>query len=417
MTRVLALLVLGVLVLAPSARADAVLDWNQIAQTTILAPGPTSHASTLEFAMVHGAMYDAVNAIDRRHRPYLRIRPAPPWASQDAAAATAAFKVLVATYPAAATSLQASYDASMAKIPFGLAKARGIEAGEAAAAAMLAARAGDGRMAHGEPYPFPQGTTPGAWRVSPPLTAVDPAWWVGNVRPFLIPSARWFGTDGPNDLRSRAYARDFAEVKEIGALASTTRTADQTFAAIFWQAPPIALYGSFLRDLSARHALSTAENARLFGSVGLAVADAAIACWADKYKWRFWRPIDAIHLADTDGNRRTTADPSWKPLFDPSTPTSPPLATPSFPDHPSGHGCASSAATHAVARFFGTDRVPITVTSGRYPGQPRSFARLSDMLREIVDARVWAGVHFRTADVQGAQLGEKVVRWQRWFAF
>ena len=409
------ILTVALLFAAPAAaRADAVLDWNVIAQTTILSTGPTAHGSTLEFAMVHGAVYDAVNSIDRRHRPYLRIPPSRPWASQDAAAATAAFKVLFELYPAQRAALQASYDASLAAIPFGRAKERGIRAGEAAAAAMLAARANDGRRPHGTPYPFPQGTQPGEWRVSPPLTAVDPAWWVGDVKPFIIPNARLFRTDGPNRLTSRAYAKDFEEVKRVGALNSTTRTADQTTAAIFWQAPPIALYGSIMHELSAKRQLSTAQNARLFGRVGFAIADAAISCWNDKYARKFWRPIDAIRLADTDGNRATEADPAWKPLFDPSTPSAPPLATPNFPDHPSGHSCATSAALNVMEDFFGTDRVAFSVSSSRYPGQPRHFKRFSQMLQEIVDARVWAGVHFRTADEQGAELGEKVARWQRW---
>ncbi|MDA0165994.1 vanadium-dependent haloperoxidase [Solirubrobacter ginsenosidimutans] len=414
----LVVICLGVLFAFPAiARGDAIIDWNLHAQNTILTtvPPPTAHASTLSFAMVHGAVYDAVNAIDRSHRPYLRVAPVRRPASQDAAAATAAFRVLVALYPAQATVLQANYDASLAKLPADERRARGIAAGEAAAAAMLAARANDGRMAHGAPYPYPLGTEPGAWRVSPPLTAVDPAWWVGDVRPFVIPSARWFGTPGPNPLTSRAYARDLNEVKEIGALASTTRTADQTMAAVFWQAQPLQLYGGVLRDLSARYQLSPAQNARLFGRVTLAAADAAISCWNDKYRHLFWRPIDAIRNAGTDGNPKTEADPNWLPLFDPSTQAG--LATPNFPDHPSGHSCVSSSIINTLQDFFHTDRIAFDVSSPRFPGQTRHFERFSQVLDEIIEARVWGGIHFRTADVQGAQLGERVARWHRWFAF
>jgi PAP2 superfamily len=415
-----AVICLGVLaaLAAPSvAHGDAVIDWSQHAQTAILSTGPTAHHSTLSFAMVHGAVYDAVNSIDGRYQRYLHV----PWerraASKDAAAATAAFRVLVDLFPAQAPTLQGHYDASLAAIPAGKAKTRGIAAGERAAATMLDEREDDGRLPAGTPYPFPQGTTPGAWRVSPPLTAVDAAWWVGNVKPFLVPSARWLRTDGPNPLTSRAYARDLNEVKRLGELASTDRTADQTMAAIFWQAQPLQVYGGLMRDLSARYGLSTPQNARLFGMVTLAAADAAIGCWNDKYHWKFWRPLEAVRLADTDGNPRTEADPDWTPLFDPATPTTPPLATPNFPDHPSGHSCTTSAVMNTLQEFFGTDRIAFDVSSPRFPGQPRHFERFSDLLDEIIEARIWGGIHFRTADVQGAELGEKVSRWQRWFYF
>jgi hypothetical protein len=399
---------------APSvAHADAVIDWNAQAQTTILAPNPTAHASTLSFAMVHGAVYDAVNAIDRRYEPYLPVPRASRHASQDAAAATAAFRVLSALYPDQLAALQDRYDASLAAIPDGRGERRGIAAGEAAAAAMLAARATDGRLPAGTPYPFPPGTAPGAWRVSPPLTAVDPAWWVGNVKPFMIGRGDRFRTDGPYPLPSKAYARDFNEVKRIGAFASPLRTADQTTAAIFWQAQPLALYSGVMRDLSARYRLRTADNARLFGMVTLAAADGAISCWNDKYHWRFWRPIDAIRLADTDGNPGTAADPAWRPLFDPATPSTPPLATPNFPDHPSGHSCVTSSVVHSLQDFFGRDKVAFAVSSPRFPGQPRHFRRFSDLLAEIVDARVWGGIHFRNADEQGAGIGRNVARWER----
>ena len=170
-----------------------------------------------------------------------------------------------------------------------------------------------------------------------------------------------------------------------------------------------------LRDLSARFGLRTPDNARLFGMVTLAAADSAIVCWNDKYKRKFWRPVDAIRLAHTDGNPRTEADPDWTPLFDPSTASTPPLVTPNFPDHPSGHSCVTSGVVHALQAFFGTDRVAFAVNSPRFPGQPRRFERFSDLLAEIVEARIWGGIHFRTADVQGAEIGERVARWQRHF--
>jgi len=393
-----------------AANGDAVTDWNGHANAAVVSTGTTAHAASLSLAMVHGAVYDAVNAIAGGHSPYLLERRADPGLSQDAAAATAAFRVTAALVPSRLAVLQAQYDASLAPLPDGTAKAGGIAVGEAAAAAMLAARANDGRNGR---FTFVLGTAPGAWRPSPPLFALDPTPWVGNVRPFVIPDAAWLRSDGPNPLKSRAYARDFNEVKSVGSLTSRRRTADQTMAAIFWQAQPGGLYGGVMRSLSARFALSTADNARLFAMVSLAAADGAIACWNDKYHWNFWRPIDAVHEAASDGNRKTKGDPSWKPLFDPAIATVPALSTPAFPDHPAGHGCSSSATLHVMRDFFGTDRVPFDVISPRFPTQPRHFKRFSQALEEVVDARVWGGIHFRTAGTQGAEIGKTIARWER----
>jgi hypothetical protein len=398
------------------ARADTVTDWNAYASTAIVVnAGQPPPVSALSFATVQGAVYDAVNAIDRGHRAYLVQPAARPTDSKDAAAATAAFRVLVALFPLQAPTLQQQYDASMAAIadtPPG-SKAAGIATGEQAAAAMLAARADDGRDLSFSP---PVGTTAGAWRPTPATTpatpTTDPAPWIGTVRPFLVPDAEMLRTAGPNRLTSRAYARDLNEVKSLGALHSMTRTTDETDAAIFWQDPALAMWNRAYRGLAASQSLTLDDTARMLAMTNLAAADAAIGCWNAKYHWNFWRPITAIREADTDGNPATTADPSWLPLFDPSTPVAagPPLATPPFPDHPSGHACATAAIVHSLQYFFATDHIGFTVHSNR-SGTSRSFARLSDALREVINARVWAGIHFRTADIQGAKLGKKVARY------
>lgn len=233
------------------------------------------------------------------------------------------------------------------------------------------------------------------------------------MTPFLVPSVEMLRSKGPNPVTSRRYARDFDEVRSIGSLTSTTRTAGQTMAALFWQDYPGAIWGRLTQALPAREGLDIAENARLFAMVSLGAADGAIGCWNDKYFWNFWRPIVAIHEAATDENPRTEADPAWKPLFDPATVTTALLATPTFPDHPSGHSCISSTVLHTLEDFFDRDRMEIGVTSSRFPGQARTFHRLSDVLDEIVDARVWGGIHFRAADEQGARLGKKVASWER----
>ena len=412
------LIVVAALALPGVAQADVLNDWNVIAQSQTIPLRPTAHGQMRGIAMVQGAVYDAVNAIDRGHEPYLLDVDAlgvQPWASRDAAIATAAHHVLVAIVPPGQVAgLDASYNATLAGIPDGPLEDDGVDAGEAAASAMLTARQNDGFLA---PFAFTIGLDPGDWRpvgftVDPPaLGAVDPDPWVGNLKPFLITSPSQFRSKGPLPLRSRAYAKEFDEVKEIGALNSSTRTADQTTAAIFWQFAPIALWNRLARDLSAERDVAVVDEARLLAMINLAGADGAIGCWNDKYYWSFWRPRAAIREADTDGNPRTVADPAWESLFHASTATTPPLATPPFPDHPSGHGCLSGAVLNTFREFFGTDKVAFDVHSGRFPGQPRHFDRFSHALQEIVDARVWGGIHFRTADEQGALLGKKVARW------
>jgi hypothetical protein len=409
-----------VLVAPAVARADVVSEWNAIAQAETVLLRPTAHGQSRGIAMVEGAVYDAVNAIDPGYRPYLldlNEVGAQPWVSQDAAAATAAYRVLRAITPTARhAGLDAAYAATLATIPDGPIEQGGIDAGEAAAAAMITARQGDGFLATFTPV---IGTDPGDWRPIgwPATPAFDPDGWVGNLKPFLIESPSQFRTEGPNALTSAAYAEEFNEVKEVGALHSSTRTADQTAAAVFWQFAPIALWNPLMRGLADRYDLDAADQARLYAMVNLAAADGAIACWNDKYRWTFWRPRAAIREADTDGNAATIADPNWESLFAPSTATTPPLGTPPFPEHPSGHGCLSGAVLDTMADFFGTDKVAITVVSGRslngVPIAPRRFDRFSHAVKEIIDARVWGGIHFRTADVQGTVIGKKVAHWLR----
>jgi hypothetical protein len=437
------LIVLGVCALAVPASASAgqsptsatVREWNLHAMNALGNPatapvpgaGQAPHVSVLHMAMVQGAVYDAVNAIDGGHQPYLAELPAAPdSASKKAAVATAAHHVLVGLGIGAVPPLpqvvrdrlDALYADELEGIPDGDAKIDGIAAGAAAAAAMLDARENDGRFA---PVTVVEGTDPGEWRRTPPNFGGDPGAWVGNVRPFVVPDVEMLRTDGPNALTSAAYAEDYNEVKEVGSLTSTRRTADQTAASIFWQDSGIAIWNRVFSALAAREHLNGVDSARMLAMTNLAGADGSIGCWNDKYYWNFWRPITAIREAADDDNPATEADPAWLPLFNPTDgngipmPVSPPpLVTPGFPDHPSGHGCISGGFVHALQAFFGTDRIAFTAQSNKCapaPCPPRSFDRFSEALKEIIDARVWSGIHFRTADVQGAVLGKKVAHW------
>jgi hypothetical protein len=421
--RILSLLIVPAIVSLASPKvacANAVTDWNLIASNAIVVTaGQPPPVSALSFAIVQGAVYDAVNAIDRGHRPYLVQPPSNPTDSKEAATAAAAYRVLVGfpnlpgLFPGQQPTLQPLYDqyiANLPDIPPG-SRAAGITIGEATARAMLEARLNDGRFG---PPPTVYPPAPGIWRPTPPNFSNDPAPWVGNVRPFLVPNAEMLRTDGPNALMSADYAEDFNEVKELGSLTSITRTPDQTDAAIYWQEHLHGFMNRLFRNLATNQALDTADSARLFAMENLAAADAAIGCWNDKYYWQFWRPITAIREADTDGNPATEADPTWLPLFNPTTPVCnpPPLVTPPFPDHPSGHACGTSAFVHTLQNFFGTDKLAVTAFSNKSCTW-RSFDRFSDMLAEVIDARVWAGIHFRTADTQGAVLGNKVAHYLR----
>jgi len=399
------------------ASANEVTKWNEIAVGTVNAQPPITSAppaGAIFVGMVQGAVYGAVNAADRHGRPYLVMRCVPK-ASKDAAAATAAFRVLDSLFPAQHATLQAAYDISLAGMPDGPRKKTGIEVGTMAADAMLA-QGHDGRTVLG--CTFGSGLA-GVWQpLAGPTGAplCDPTPWVGNAVPFLVKSASQFRTAGPLDLTSAEYAAEVNEVKNIGSLNSITRTAAQSHAAAFWQTNPAANYNAIARRFVDQLSLDVSDSARLFAMLDLSAADALITTWNDKYYRNFWRPITAIRHADIDGNPATVADPTWTPMFDPSLNpaiggTGPALITPPYPDHPSGATAYASASMHAMASFLGTDEMTFYATSGRFPGEQRAFNRFSGLTSEVLEARIWAGIHFRTADEQAANLGREVERY------
>jgi hypothetical protein len=405
-----------------AASGAAVRAWNEIAVNTLIGlPGPAGGAppaAQVHVAMVQGAVFDAVNAIGRKHyRPYLLKRHFTARASTDAAVAAAAYGVLrdiVSTVPnlpeasrtTALATLSTQYADALADIPDGWTETKGIAAGEAAAAMMMAARADDGRFGPSQWVPNP---APGHWSPqTDPATGqpvLDPTPWVGAVDPFTLKSPSQFRTRGPLKLRSAKWAREFNEVKAIGAVNSTTRTARQTYIARWWQSTPAKSWNEVGRQLALRGGLNALRTARLLALQNLSGADASINCWNDKYHWDFWRPWNAIPRAAEDGNPATTPDPAWSPL----------IAAP-YPEHPSGHLCIDGAQVRILRMFFG-DRVSggFSITSLSTFLEPadvrtRPFHRFSQVLDEIVEARIWAGLHFRNADRQGKALGLGVAR-------
>ena len=402
------------------ADATAVTQWNLTAVNTLaglpMPAGGAAPATQIEIGMVQGAVYDAVNAITpKHHRPYLLNRRFGNTASDEAAVATAAYLVLKnivetvpqsITFPTRATvlaSLETQYNASTNAIPASPFKDQGIAAGTAAAEAMIDARKDDGRFGPSQFVPNPK---PGYWDPVAPngTTALDPTPWVGGVEPFLMRSSSQFRSPDPYALASAAYAADVNEVKAIGGdgvVTPSTRTAEQTYIAKWWQSNPMVSWNDVARQLIARNHLDISDAARLLAMENLAAADAAINTWNNKYHFSFWRPFQAIRRAADDDNSATSPDPTWTPLI--SAP---------YPEYTSGHMGLDGSHTTVLQMFFGNAPAggyQITSAFGN-PGGPatRTFSSFSQAVDEIVKARIWAGLHFRNADVQGVQLGTNV---------
>jgi hypothetical protein len=379
---------------------DMVRQWNLHAVDALMVKaGQDPRLVVLHLAMVHGAVYDGVNAIDDGYEPYLiSLKVGEPTDSKEAAAATAAYRVLLNLVPEQQGDLEALYLASLETIPDGPPKTRGIAVGEAAAAAMIAFRTDDGRFG---PPGFPVGDEPGEWRPVPPNFVNDPLAWIRFVKPFLINSSSQFRSAGPYSLTSRKYTKEFNEVKSLGAENSETRTEDQTHAALYWAENPPRTWNRIMHTLSKQEGLTLTENARFFGMLYLTAADAFINVWDDKGYWLFWRPITAIREADTDGNPGTEPDPEWTPL----------VPNPPYPEHSSGHTGFSGSVVATFQDFFGTDKVMLSDTN--FAGRTRSWTRFSQMIKEIIYARMWSGIHFLNADKQGAEIGEDVAKYRR----
>lgn len=388
--------------LTSSVRADAVSDWNAIAvQSTITGarPGPSG---VIDVAMVHAAIYDAVQAIEKKYEPYYTDIPGGS-GSPVAATAKAAHDVLVSRFPGQAVALGITYQNYLLTHSIA-ANDPGIAVGATAAAGIIALRSCDGSL----PIPAPSfigGLGIGVWRPTPPAnSAMNPGPWLGVVTPFTLTRPSQFRSDPPPALNSWQYAMDYNEVKEFGSLNNSSRTPEQTDQALFWAGNFGVMLNKLVRDLADAHVYNIADSSRLFALTSMAQADAIITVWNDKAHYVFWRPITAIQNGNLDGNPHTAGDSTWTSL----------IANPPYPDHSSGANGITSSTMRALRNFFRRDRMDFFVTTtntGPTNQDTREFYRFSDAAQEVVDARILLGIHFRFADEAARTVGTKVADW------
>ncbi len=361
-------------------QAQVIRDWNAIAVRTIVTENAAPPGvAQLYLGFVSSAVYDAITTA----RPGMD--------AQAAAVGTAAHDVLVEYFPASAGNLDADLTALLAAIPDGEGEDRGSAVGAAAADRLIASRVGDGRNAA---ITLDVPPAPGVWRPTPPgfLPMATP--WVGFTKPLLLASPTSIDLGHPDLLDSKEYVADFAEVKSLGALDSTTRTPAGTENALFWNFSVPVLFNVSVRDWAARQDLGARATARWFALLNMTVTDSYITCWRAKYDQPFWRPITAIREADTDGNPATTVDPAWTPLID----------TPPYPDWPSGHGCLTSAYLRGLWHLTGSHALDLTITNP-VMGLSRHYTSATMLAEDAFISRIQLGIHFRDAMVDAYRAG------------
>jgi len=394
-----------------SADPDAATAWHNIAVQFLATANPArpNPIPFLDLAVVQVAIHDAVQAIDRRYAPYHVAFPSGASGSPEAAAAKAAHDVLVTILPRQAAALDTMYHDYFTSR--GLAEGDpGVNIGAMAAAGILALRATDGRLPNPLPPPFTGGTAPGQWRPTPSLLPGPPpslapmsSSWLDTVPPFTLKSGDQFRADPPPPLSSEQYAKEYYEVKALGALTNSMRTPEQTQLARFFAGNFFILLNQTLRDVAAWNTDNIGDNARLLALGTLAIADAFTTSWDSKKHYVYWRPITAIREGENDGNPQTAGDPAWQPF----------LNTPNYPEYTSGANNGAGALTRMLELYFGTDRMAFTVVSANPNAAPntRTYRRFSDLSWDTVDVRIYHGVHFRSADEVGRTQGRQVAEW------
>ena len=395
------------LALCGVARAqNPVIDWNAIAVTAALnadqtmSPGSNlAGGMSIYLAYTHLAVYNAVNAIDHRFQPYGAEIPAPAGASVNAAVISAAYNTLSFYLPDQSGFLTIQYAGALGLVPDGQAKDDGVQVGKAAANAIIAMRAGDGRGGN-VPYTFPSVPTAGVWIPTPPAHLLPQIPWASQMVPFTMSSAAQFLPDEPPPaLTSTQWVDDYSQVKALGAVNSTVRTAEQTEIGLFWTENTSKQYARAFRALAAARTLDTSDTARLFALMWTTVADSFIGCWNAKYHFSFWRPVTAIQNGGIDENPDTIPDPTWMPLG----------TTPNHPEYPAAHGCLTGAVATILKGYFGTPNVSFTVSSTFFnPAHVHIFNDTKDLEKEVEYARIYAGFHYHHSVIQGIVLGQRV---------
>jgi hypothetical protein len=379
-----------------TVRADVVLDWNSIMQSTVAAQAPFLQARFA--AITQLAVFEAVNAITKDYKPYLGTTVAPTGASAEAAAIVAAHAVLKNYFPTNAATLDAARASALAPIPDGTSKSAGIAVGEAAAAAVIALRSTDGSTPAG--FYLPTSSNPGEWQVTPSCSAAGGTFYQWRtVKPFGLRSADQFELEPPPALTSARYARDYNEVKAVGGANSTVRPQDRTDVARYYAVTsPVAVWNPVARQLSTAAGDTLSQNARAFALLNIAMSDAAVATFETKYKYNSWRPETAIHMGQADGNDATEADSSFTPL----------ISAPCFPGYPSAHATLSNAARDVLERLYTARRRSVILSNPAIPGITLKYTKLAQIAEDIDDARIYGGIHFRFEQEAGADLGRRV---------
>jgi hypothetical protein len=387
-----------VLMMASGLQADDVVThWHKVMLATISAGGTDPVSSTRVSAIVETAVFDSVNGIQRRYTPVHADIPRPQGASIPAAVIESAYTTLVALYPDQKASLRLERKSSLAKLHTShTGIVLGQQYGALVAADILNWRSADGYNV--QQSPFMGGSNIGQWRPTPPDFRPGALPQVATMVPWSIRAPNQFRPAPPPALDSDAYAAAFNEVKTMGSANNSPRTPDQTLLAIFW-AGNTPGYWNRIADtvISGRPHMTLIQKARVLALLNIAMADAAIACWDTKYTYVFWRPITAITMADLDGNPNTDVDPAWTPLLG---------VTPAHPEYVSGHSTVSGAAAFVLAHFF-SDNTPFLIDSERVPGVWRAFPSFSAAVLEVHNARVFAGIHYRTSCLEGSVLGKE----------
>jgi hypothetical protein len=380
----------------------SVLDWNARAAQLIVGPGGAAKVPPLglvDLAIVHTAIYDAVNAVEGfPFRSYAVVPDVPRPASGDAAVAAAGRGTLLALFSGRSDDIEAWYDASLAAIPDGEEKENGISVGEQAAAGILALRANDGRNA-GTPIVEPPAAT-GVWVRTPPAFAAPQAPWARLITPWNLSAPSQLRPGTPPRLSSSRYRQDYEEVRDFGGAVGGLATEEQKNVGRFWGDQPMLQWNRAWRGIALARGLSGMDAARYFAMLSTASSDAVIACWDAKYEYMLWRPVTAIRAGG--GDPRLTGDPDWSSL----------VTTPNHPEYPAAHGCFSGAATRTLKRFFHTDSFPFTIDS-TFAGVTtpvRSYSKFSQALDEVIDARVYGGMHYRFSGDVGAKIGKEAAK-------